>query len=108
METLPIIFRAERTKSGDVTAVFPTLPQDVQGRYFTVYAHVGQHGGGGFDWYAKTRAAEPTEYADLLAELRGIYEYSHAPGDPVFKLKVCRRMTRQHRAAFRAETEARS
>jgi hypothetical protein len=102
-EELPIIFRAERTKDGDVTAVFPTVPSDVAGRYFTVYAHIGQHSGGSFEWYNKTCAAKPAEYADLLDELRRIYERSHAPGDPVFRLKVYRRMTPQHRAAFRAE-----
>jgi hypothetical protein len=102
-EELPVIFRAERTKDGGVTAVFPTLPQDMGGRYFTVYAHVGQHGGGGFDWYHKTRAAKPEEYADLLAELRDIYERSHGPGDSVYRLKVYQRYSATHRTAFRKE-----
>lgn len=105
IETLPVIFRAERNKGADVTAVFPTLPHDTQGRYFTIYAHVGQHGAGGFDWYRGTRAAKPEEYADLLRELRGIYGRSLAPGDPVFALLVYKRMNAQHRAAFAAEVQ---
>lgn len=100
-EELPIIFRAER--DGDITAVFPTVPADYHGRYFTVYAHIGQHSSGGFEWYRETRAAKPAEYADLLAELRGIYERSLAPGDPVFRLRIYRRMTSQHRRAFAAD-----
>lgn len=102
-EKLPVIFRAERTKAGEVTAVFPTLPHDAQGMYFTVYAHVGQHGAGGFDWYRRTRAAKPAEYADLLAELKDIYEHAHWEGDEAFKLVVCQRYSAHHHRAFRAE-----
>lgn len=101
IEELPIIFRAERTKDSDVTAVFPTRVADCAGRYFTVYAHIGQHSAGGLEWYEKTRAAKPEEYADLLAELRGIYERSDDPER--VQLKVYQRMTSGHRAAFRAE-----
>lgn len=100
--SLPIIFRAERCGDfkGDVTAVFPTLAHDYAGRYFTVYAHVGQHGGGSLDWYRSTRPALPDEYADLLAELRGIYEtrpaaFPETYGEPV-KLELCQRMTAAH------------
>lgn len=100
--SLPIIFRAERT--GDfkveVTAVFPTMAEDYAGRHVTVYAHVGQHSSGSIDWYRSTRPARPEEYADLLAELRGIYEtrpaaYPDIYGEPV-KLKLCQRMTAAH------------
>lgn len=106
-EVLPVIFRAERSGDfkGDVTAVFPTLPHDPAGRFFTVYAHVGQHGAGCLGWYQGTRAAKPEEYVDLLAELRAIYETSIAPGDDVYSLKVCQRMSAHHRRAFAAEVE---
>lgn len=105
MEKLPVIFRREKS-DGSVTAVFPTLPADVNGRYFTVYAHIGQHGSGSFGWYNETRAAKPDEYADLLQELRGIYTTRPAAnpdiyGEPV-ELVIYQRMTSGHRAAFNA------
>lgn len=99
MNRLPVIFRAERTKDGDVTAVFPTLVADVAGRYFTVYAHIGQHSGGSFTWYSSTRPARPDEYADLLDELQRIY----GRGDEPCELVVYKRYTSQLRDAFRAE-----
>lgn len=106
-EVLPVIFRAEKSGDfkGSVTAVFPTLPADMWGLQLTIYARVGQHGGASLDWYWKTRKARPEEYADLLRELRGIYETSLCPGDPVFSLKVYQKMTPQHRDAFRAEAD---
>ena len=59
------------------------------------YARVGQHGACCFAWYRTTRPATEAEYADLKVELEG---------DPYgYRLKVYRRMTAQHRAAFRAE-----
>lgn len=116
--TLPIMFRAERSgdSKGDVTAVFPNMADDYAGRYFTVYAHVGQHGGGSLDWYRSTRPARPDEYADLLAELRSIYEtrpaaFPETYGEPV-KLKLYQRMTAAHcrelgAAAARARAQLR-
>lgn len=106
-ETLPVIFRAGKAAEmrGEITAVFPTLPWDTHGRELTVYAHVGQHGGASFGWYQGTRAAKPEEYADLLTELRSIYERSLAPGDPVYALKVAARMSRHHRATFESEVQ---
>lgn len=88
---LPVIFRKV---DNDVTAFFPT---EVWG-YQTMpcYAHVGQHGGASFGWYNVTRAASPDEYADLLAELRRIYEQ----GDDPVRLVVYQRMTKGHREAF--------
>ena len=73
-KVLPVIFRAEKHGpfKGDVTAVFPTL--DEGGYMVRVYAHIGQHSKGSREWYNTTRAAKPDEYADLLTELRGIYE----------------------------------
>ena len=76
LDELPIIFRAERAGdfAGEITAVFPTLPGTNDPATFTIYAHVGQHGSGGRDWYAGTRPATESEAAPLLAELRSIYE----------------------------------
>jgi len=102
MESLPVIFRAEKSGDfkGQVTAVFPTLPHDYAGRYFTVYAHIGQHGAGSPGWYRETRAAKPDEFAPLLRELRGIYE----TGPDAVRLEVRQRMTPGHRAALARES----
>lgn len=103
-EHLPVIFRAERSGDfkGDVTAVFPTLPGTNDPYSFTVYAHIGQHSSGGRLWYNGTRAAKPDEYADLLAELRRIYESD--PSEPLI-LDVRQRFTQEHDRARRAELE---
>jgi len=100
MNALPVIFRAERsgTFKGDVTAVFPTIP-GCDTYDATCYAHIGQHSACSRDWYRQTRAAKPSEYADLLAELRGIYESD--PADP--KLAVAQRWARRHDDARKAE-----
>lgn len=95
MSPLPVIFRAD---SYGVTAVFPTLPGTYDPWTATCYAHVGQHGSCSRDWYWTTRAATPAEYADLLAELRSIYER----GPDAVPLKIARRWTRHHDAARRA------
>lgn len=98
MESLPVIFRAERagTFKGQVSAVFPTLPwsHDCE---LTTYAHVGQHSGGSRAWYRDTRPAKPGEYAALLKELRAIYESPHY-GEPV-ALDVRQRISPAMRAA---------
>lgn len=93
---LPVLFRRDRTKDFQVTAVFPTLPADVGGTVMTCYAHIGQHSGCSHGWYASTMPAAPADYADLLAEIKGIYE----TGDDTVTLQVFRRITPEHRAAF--------
>lgn len=100
MEKLPVIFRKERGKNGEVTAVFPAMPQDAGGHFMTCYAHIGQHSGCSFGWYWNTRAATPEDYGDLLAELRTIYEHGE---DPV-ELVIYRRITPQHRREFVRES----
>ena len=76
----PVTFRAERSgpHKGEVTAVFPDG---------VCYCHIGQHSSYEAEWYHSTRPATPEEYADLLAELRSIYETGH---DAV-KLRVYKR-----------------
>jgi hypothetical protein len=98
-EPLPVIFRRET--AGSIIAFFPTLPEDVNGRYLTCYAHLGQHSGASFDYYRGTKRATPNERQDLLRELRGIYERD---GD--CRLVIYERMTPQHRAAFNAAVAA--
>jgi hypothetical protein len=73
-EKLSVIFRCDRDGS-HVAAVFPTFPShEPDDGMRTCYAHVGQHSACSRSWYRTTRAAQPTEYADLLAELTGIYD----------------------------------
>ncbi len=96
-ESLPVIFRRDRGKHGEVTAVFPTLPYSALGLNWTCYAHMGRHGSCGIDWLRRTRPATPEEYAPLLRELQGIYERG---GDT--RLEPCRKMTPAHRKTFNA------
>ena len=74
MAEIPVLFRIEHSGEfkGELTAVFPTL--EANPGMLLCYARVGQHSEGSVDWYRGTRAAKPTEYVDLLRELRGIYE----------------------------------
>lgn len=90
---LPVIFRAIQESWGlEILALFPTLIERQSApTLITCYAHVGQHGCAHIDATQEGRPATPAEYADLLAELRGIYETSHAPGDPIVKLRVISR-----------------
>lgn len=87
-ETLDVIFRADRKRQPEITAVFPsecgTNEFDM-----TCYVHVGQHGACSRGWYGKTRAAKPHEYDSLLRELQVIYA-------PEYVLRVVHRMTGQH------------
>lgn len=94
VEELPVIFRVVR---GELLALFPTLPYDAREAarggypYITCYAHIGQHGEALRSYTQAGRLATPEEYAPLLAELRRIYETSHAPEDPAIKLRVVKR-----------------
>lgn len=103
LPALPVIFRADRSGDfkGHATAVFPTLPGTSSPYDCTCYAHVGQHGTCGKPWYWTTRPATEAESADLLRELRGIYE-SDAYGEPV-RLVPVKRWTRHHDDARRAD-----
>lgn len=93
-EKLPVIFRAERRKPYEVTAVFPTLPAS-SAYDMTCYVRVGQHGSCNQPWYNGTRAAKPAEYNGLLAELADIYDDC--------ELVVYQKITPQHRKAHAAK-----
>lgn len=103
-EPLPVLFRVSRSAPYDVCALFPTLPGTPDGATMVCYAHIGQHSSASWAWYHSRRHRRATrgEYRALLAELRGIYERSHGPGDQVYKLVPVQRVTPAHRAAFRA------
>jgi len=94
----PVVFRADR-EAGVlwITAVFPCEPADIFGDKFTIYQHVGQHGAGAAQWYWRTRAARPDEYADLKRELES------APYG--YRLKVYKRVQPWMRDARHAEAK---
>lgn len=94
--TLAVIFRKDRGKNPAVTAVFPTEPAGERGE-MTCYAQVGQHSACSHQWLQTTRAAKPAEYADLLAELRQIYE--QGDDEPV-RLVVRQRISWQMRDEY--------
>lgn len=96
-EKLDVIFRADRKKEPDVTAVFPSLCGSDE-YDMTCYEHVGQHGSCEQGYINRTRLAKPHEYADLLTELQRIYA-------PEYVLRVCKRITRRHRAKRKAEMQ---
>jgi hypothetical protein len=55
-----------------VTALFPKVKADDRGNILS-YAAIGQHGAAS-PTLIRCKRATPAEYADLLAELKGIYE----------------------------------
>lgn len=74
-EPIKVIFRTWTRKpyAGNVDAIFPELPEDVNGYRMTVYSHCGQHSGGDRHYfYGQTRPATPEESAPLLRELTRI------------------------------------
>jgi hypothetical protein len=88
-EVTPVIFRVHRepkTHGGEVTAVFPCDPADLDGCKMTCYAHVGQHGSCDYGWYQETRPAFPEEYADLKQELESApYGYRFRVYDKIYR-----------------------
>lgn len=67
-----VIFRRWRN-TGDIIALFPELPSDLEGRFCDAYEHVGQHGGA--DYYGVVQATRPVtdeDANDLIAELTRI------------------------------------
>lgn len=67
--TTPVIFRTFRN-TGDVIALFPTIPHDPSGLYMMSYQHVGQHGAASpLLTQQHTRPATEEEKAPLRREL---------------------------------------
>lgn len=92
LENYPVLFRMAR--EGGERYLTALLPYGLTSRgTLQCYAHVGQHGEASLDWYHTTKRATPEEYADLLTELRSIYE---AEPDAV-RLVVKQRLPRNWR-----------
>lgn len=65
-----VVFR--KWKDGEVIALFPD-DTNPHGGTVTSYMHVGQHGAADYGHViVATRPARPSEYRDLLAELKAI------------------------------------
>lgn len=77
-----VIFRIERTKDGEVCALFPAIAGTVgKPSHCSAYVHMGQHTAASMDYVRRTRLAKPAEYRELAAELRRIG----------YRLKIARR-----------------
>ena len=56
--------------TGDIIALFPEIPADIDGRYCMSYEHVGQHGAADFQGVIQNSVpVTPREYARLAREL---------------------------------------
>lgn len=81
-DTVYVVFRKDRRKptddevfyGNDVTAFIYGDGIPVRYGNIMIYQHVGQHSEASLDYYNSTKPASPDEYADLLAELRSIYD----------------------------------
>ncbi len=72
MGTDVVVFRRWRD-TGDVVALFPEMPADLQGQYCESYEHIGQHGAADyFGVIQDTTPVGPRECAELAEELRRI------------------------------------
>ncbi len=67
----PVIFKKE-SGGAQVYAAFPTIAGNDNPQTMACYAHIGQHGIADAGYVRETKPAKPSEYADLLAELRAI------------------------------------
>lgn len=87
------IFR--KFKDGEVIALFPEYPTDLDGKYCDSYMHIGQHGSANYQGLLKdTVLATPEEYAELKRELETHYDY---------EIEVYQRRTPQMRNAYRQQ-----
>ena len=73
---VPVAYLLESADDGDVFAFFPEEDKGMAPGLFTVYAHVGQHGGADGGYLRDAEPADPVDYADLHAELTKIYDDS--------------------------------
>lgn len=75
----------QKTKGGDVIALFPAIAATVgKPEHCNSYVHTGQHGGAHLRLLTRAlRLATPAEYADLKAELE-----NYGPPDQHYVLDV--------------------
>ncbi len=68
---LDVEFYIEK-ETGDIIAYFPTEQWGICDGTFTCYVHLGQHGACHPDYLKECTKADPVQYAELLAELKGL------------------------------------
>ena len=99
-QTIEVMYRKYKDKSGEILAVFPYVPHNRAQTLVACYVHVGQHCSAQMSHVmTATRPATPDEYADLHCELTQIYERTHFPRDPVFNLRIIKRRSSRRVAA---------
>lgn len=96
-EKTKVVFRV--WTDGDVIALFPQIPADLQGFLCQSYMHAGQHGAADdkFAVVPKTKLATPKEFIELKRELRQIG----------YNLQVGKRCTRKDFEIRRVEAKTR-
>ena len=77
-EITPVLFRKDKRKDGEITAVFPYDSWQCYGkRLISCYAHMGQHGSCVWPWVVlNTKPARPKEYRELKKELESLMGYN--------------------------------
>lgn len=90
-----VIFRAERTKEANVTAVIVGQPGSPSAPLTVWDAQCG-HGNGSWGWYYSTRPATEAQYRFSLSILRRQYA-------PEYEIQVVRKYTRKDRDALHAQ-----
>ncbi len=71
MNATKVIFRKWKS-TGDIIALFPEEPADVNGLYCMSYEHIGQHGSASPDLSHCTDKATERDYSELKRELESI------------------------------------
>lgn len=88
-KTVKVIFRAQRRKDPEVSAVIVGEPGS-HNAPLLVWDSQGGHGSGSWGWYQSTRPATPAEYSKELAKLRRQYA-------PEYKIQVVQKYSRVER-----------
>lgn len=97
MKRTAVVFRRWDDPSGDVIALFPEIPADIDGKYCLSYEHFGQHGGADYcSVIANTVPAPAKEKARLAWELEMVG----------YRLQPVRRATWRHHERRRAAARA--
>ena len=105
---LPAIFRVDLDGEDDAYSdgfiMFPTVPQDVGGRYVQCWQRVGQHSGA--DYVGCIQRSRPATLQEV-GTLKALYEwtYNGIAGNDDVELVPYKRRTPQHRAEFEADIE---
>lgn len=98
-ETIPVCFRAYRD-NGEIIAIFPAMPESLNGYRCAVYAHMGGHAATNpQDMVAMTKPATEEQYTDLLRELVSIGYYN---------LRIVQKVNTAHYLRIRREEIART